>query len=250
MLGDIFSLGGGGGQYEGLRLLAYIVFTLLVGLGLGRWMLNRINYMFNRGYGRIVFGRNNLKPDGNGNFLLQLRNLLEETSLVDVVLDPILREKVVAAGKRCTEKHPFPILDTEWEQQAWLDANLGFIAQVNQAGELAESLHLPVVTKWVWLVPACADGAKGTIAKFRTIWIGDDTLEKCTDATKFRYERDYHVTRGNTLLMIYHAVRKNDGYIAHKGRKVLIAIKMEVKAPALVTPELQKLIKAAARMPV
>ncbi len=227
-------------QYQGLQLLAYVLFTLVVGLGIGRWVINRLNYMFNRGYGRIVFGRNNLKSDGNGGYILQLRNLLEETTLNKVVLDPILRDKAIAAGKHCSEKHPFPILGTDDEQSMWLDANLGFISQVNQAGELAESLHQPVATKWVWLVPACADGAKGTIAKFRTIWIGEDTLDKCGDSTKFVYERPYHSTRGNTLTMIHDAVRSNGGCITHNGRKVQIAIRMEVKTPivaAKATPE-------------
>ena len=111
---------------------------------------------------------------------------------------------------------------------------------MNAAGELAESLHLPVTKKWVWLVPACADGARGTISKFRTIWIGDDTLNKCADVTKFRYERDYHVTRGNTLAMIHKAVRENNGCIDHKGRKVKIAVRMEVKAPTALSTDLMK----------
>lgn len=230
MFGDLFTLSGG--TYHGLQLLAYVLFTLMIGLGLGRWILNRINYMFNRGYGRIVFGRNNLKANGDGTFLLQLRNLLEEIGLEHVVLDPVLRDRVVTAGKHCDEKHPFPVLGTDGEQDAWLDAVLNFISRVNQAGELAESLHQPVVTKWVWLVPACADGAKGTVSKFRIVWIGDDTLNNCSDPSKFRYERGYHVTRGNTLKMIHDAVRSNNGCIDVNGkRKVKIAIRMEAKMP-------------------
>jgi len=151
--------------------------------------------------------------------------------LSTVVLDPILREKAVAAGKHCSEEQPFPILATDAEQTAWLDANLGYVAKVNQAGEIAESLHQPVVTKWVWLVPACSDGAKGTIRKFRTIWIGDDTLDKCSDPSVFEYERQYHYTRGNTLAMIYKAVRENGGCIMHGKRHVQIAVKIEIKAP-------------------
>ncbi|MEN9561482.1 MAG: hypothetical protein RIQ56_755 [Candidatus Parcubacteria bacterium] len=240
MILDLFALSDT--QYRGLQLLAYILFTLLVGLGIGRWVINRLNYMFSRGYGRIVFSRNNLKPTGDGRFLLQLRNLLEEISLDRVVLDPIFRERVVAAGKRCSEKHPFPVLSTDDEQQAWLDANLGFISRVNAAGELAESLGLPVVTKWVWLVPACADGARGTIAKFRTIWIGVETVRNCSDDELFDYERPYHETRGNTLKMIYDAVTNHDGRIDYYGRKVRIAVQMEVKAPAIITEELLRLL--------